>query len=1007
MWFQILGGLVVERDGRRLAVGPPKRRLLLAVLLCRPGDVVPIPDLAEALWRGEPPASAAGNLRYYMHQIRQLLGSDSIVRRGAAYGLMIEPTQVDAWRFAGLAAEGEAALGRGDLPATRRASREALALWRGAPFEGMADEPALASDVARWEELRLAVMERNFDAELGLGSGADLVAEVRAAVAEQPFRERFHGQLMHALYRAGRRAEALTAFRDARGLLVQELGIEPGPDLIVLHRAVLRDDPGLKTPPRVDLAPGVQIPATPRHFGGRSEELGRLTELARPDAAPAASLVVVVGPPGVGKTALVVRWAHGAADRFPDGQLFLDLQGFHRDRPMRPMEAVAHLLVRLGVAAPDVPPQLADAVARYRSLLAGRRMLIVLDNVRSADQVVDLLAGTASTAVVATSRHGLPALVAGHGARQLELQSLGGVEAVRLLGRVLGDRRVAAEPEAATVLADACGRLPLALCISAAILADRPDRRIAEHLADLRRDGLAALDVDGDGRFGLTATFDLSCDALAEPDRRAFRLLGLIPGADFTPDAVAALVGLSQEEAAWLLGRLVRQHLVEARGNDRYALHDLLREYARSRAAADGPDEVADALARLCDHLLRRCDAAARALHPHLLRLPWPEREPRYPEPPPDEALAWLHGEVSNLVAAGVDAAARLAHEFVYRLADLLRGYFWGWRRDDQWHTTATLAVTAAAALGDRRAEALAELSLGNYRYRRSEKKLAAEHYRAAGALCESVGWLRGQAAAVSALAAMLTDLGELESAVKHFEVSLALVRRSGETPLPATYNNLAGALMNLGRLDEAAEYCRASIDAYRVSGAHGGEAVVQANLALVLSMQGSLADSRAMAEDVLQTSVDLGRPDIEADAKRVLALVCREAGDLTRAVRHAEGSLALCIEEGDRFRECQAHNALGAACHAQGRLADALAHHEAARALANRLLFPYVEVESMIGVAAVRFDLGEPAAARAAADAAVAASTAAGFRILQAQATALVVEFGAVSKTGTVNGRT
>ena len=554
MWFQILGGLVVERDGRRLAVGPPKRRLLLAVLLCRPGDVVPIPDLAEALWRGEPPASAAGNLRYHMHQIRQLLGSDSIVRRGAAYGLMIEPTQVDAWRFAGLAAEGEAALGRGDLPATRRASREALALWRGAPFEGMADEPALASDVARWEELRLAVMERNFDAELGLGSGADLVAEVRAAVAEQPFRERFHGQLMHALYRAGRRAEALTAFRDARGLLVQELGIEPGPDLIVLHRAVLRDDPGLKTPPRVDLAPGVQIPATPRHFGGRSEELGRLTELARPDAAPAASLVVVVGPPGVGKTALVaVRWAHGAADRFPDGQLFLDLQGFHRDRPMRPMEAVAHLLVRLGVAAPDVPPQLADAVARYRSLLAGRRMLIVLDNVRSADQVVDLLAGTASTAVVATSRHGLPALVAGHGARQLELQSLGGVEAVRLLGRVLGDRRVAAEPEAATVLADACGRLPLALCISAAILADRPDRRIAEHLADLRRDGLAALDVDGDGRFGLTATFDLSCDALAEPDRRAFRLLGLIPGADFTPDAVAALVGLSQEEAAWLL----------------------------------------------------------------------------------------------------------------------------------------------------------------------------------------------------------------------------------------------------------------------------------------------------------------------------------------------------------------------------------------------------------------------------------------------------------------------
>ena len=981
MSIRVLGGLEVDLAGRAVDLGSPKVRVLLAVLLCRAGAVVPVTELVDAVWPLRPPQSAADNLRSYVHRLRRLLGAEAILHRGGGYGFMLDPLTVDARRFVDYLARADAARSGGDLVAARAGYRAGLGLWRGEPFAGLPREPIVVREAQWLDEQRLAAWERRADVELRLGGHVELVADLISLVAEQPYRERLRGQLMLALHRSGRAADALAAYRELRRILADELGVEPGRELADLHRDLLRDD-GARDPAAAAPARAVvpaQLPPAPRRLTGRTADLRRFDELV--ERAGGSGPIVVVGPPGVGKTALVVHWARAAAVRFPDGLIFADLRGFRRDQPTPPIEAVTYLLASLGVPASGMPTGLVRAVALYRSLLASRRTLVVLDDARSADQVRPLLAGGDGALIVVTSRTWMPGLAAGHGAERFALDVLAPADAVTLLDRVAGGGRVAADPLAAD-LAEACGRLPLALCISAANLADRPDRDVAAHLAELLRDRLGALQLDGDAEFRLAATFDRSYEELEAADRRVFRLLGLVPGRDFTADVAATLCAEPAEATARRLDRLVRAHLVEPRADGRFGLHGLLAEYAARRVLET--DDPGAARIRLYEHYLRRCDAATRALKPDLLRLPYPDDLARDEPAAIEDAVRWLDAEADNLVAVVRDAAANGPHPAAALLADLLRGYFWGRERSDGWQAAASTAVAAA---GDERAEGMAELSLGDLYYRRKDYPRARASYRRARDLGRSSGWPHLTAAAESCLGMVCSDSGSLRPALEHFETGLEIRRQAGIRPTAATYNNVAGLLMSIGRLADTVQYCEAALARYAEDGVPSGMALVQGNLADVLRLLGDLDGARENATVALATGCRLDRLDVQATAHVALALINRDTGDLAAAAEHAGRILELGATLRDPGYTCLGHLARARVLLRGDAPTEAVTHFEAALRLARRLPNRYAEAEALIGLAEARLGPGTDGDRMLPAEAAVSAAESGEFEVLQAQA--------------------
>ncbi|MBL7253325.1 AfsR/SARP family transcriptional regulator [Paractinoplanes lichenicola] len=966
MRFRILGGFEVEDEGRPLGLSPGKPRLLLAVLLSRLNEPVPVPELVDAVWGEQPPASAVENLRNYVHQLRRTLGRAAVVRQGVTYCLVAEPSTVDAGEFEAEIAAADEAAARGELEKARDLFRTALARWKGRPFGALADEPALATYGLRLEELRLSASERRFDVELELGAGSAIVVELTVLTSENPYRERLHGQLMRALSGSGRKADALKVFRELRDTLVTDLGIEPGAELTELQQAILRDQPA-----DAAACPPAELPPAVACFTGRTTELKRLDELVSSAERPALPVVAVVGPPGVGKTALVVQWAHDAAPGFPDGALFIDLHGFHRERPMPAAEAVGHLLISLGVEARAVPAHYEDAVKLYRSMVSGRRILIVLDNARSTEQVRDLLPGSPSATAVVTSRNRLTGLVAGHGARLLTVPPLPPAEAVHLLGRFLDDTRVAQEPAAAAGLVEACDRLPLAVCIAAANLAEDGRRDIATHLSDLRLDRFAALEVDGERDLRVAATFDLSYESLDEAEQRTFRTLGVLPCHDFTPESVAAATGEPVDVAGRRLRRLARAHLVEARGAGRFAPHDLLREYARGCAE---PAETEAAATGLYAYYLRRCDSAARAMYPQMIRLPYPAEHPRDPEPAPvGEVVAWLNAELHNLVAVALQPGA-------WHVADLLRGWFWGRGFGEQWQAVAT----AASAADDLPARTMATLSLGNYYQRQHDAPAAHVQYVETLRLSREAGWPEAEAVAESAIGSLAFMRGDFEKAVEHIERSLDVTRRTGGAPAGDAFNMLAGAHFSLGRLAAAHDYLRQTIALAEQGGARTAVALSRGNLALVLSQQGAADEAVAEATEALRLARELDEPLLETVARVSLATA---TSDPQQARRHAEQAAEVSSAAGDVGGECQARNALAPAYLALGRTDDAITQYEAAVRLAAQASDVYVEIDATTGLAAAHLSRGDLAPAAVAVDRAVERARAGGYRVLLARA--------------------
>ncbi|MFJ5921587.1 BTAD domain-containing putative transcriptional regulator [Kitasatospora sp. NPDC092948] len=588
MEFGILGPLLVRDGAGDRPVPAAKQRALLATLLVRRGQVVPTEVLADTVWDGRPPRTAATTLRNYVMRLRKALGEagERLATEAGGYLLAAHAEEFDADRFTRLRDLGHALL-RHDEPERATAHYEqALALWRGPTLVDIPSETLRRSEAGWLAEARLDVLEGRTEALLALGRHAELLDELRSLTSAHPEREQLWAQLMTALYRCGRRAEALAVYGQARRVLADELGVDPGNELRAVHGAVLRTDPALAAPVRpartraVPVTP-FQLPPDLPDFTGRTVEAGDLAaRLAEVGAGRRAPLIAVVsGQPGAGKTALVRHAAHAARAAHPDGALYADLRG-SRPQPTPPHAVLGSFLLALGVPADAVPPDTEDRTALFRSLLAGRRTLIVLDDARNGAQVWPLLPAGPGNAALITARTRLPDL---GGAHPVHLGPLPVDDSRTFLARLLGPARAAAEPRALTELAAACGGLPLALRICGARLAARPSwtvRHLVERLADEGR----ALDELSLGSLDVRSAFTTGCEALDPPTVRAFHLLALAPTDTVGPATAARLLGESPARAERLLERLADAGLLTAREPGHYRYEPLLRTYARELA---------------------------------------------------------------------------------------------------------------------------------------------------------------------------------------------------------------------------------------------------------------------------------------------------------------------------------------------------------------------------------------------------------------------------------------
>jgi len=677
MEFCLLGPLLVRRGGVVVAVSPGRQRVLLAALLLSGNRVVLVDELAEALWGSSPPPSARVSLQNYVLRLRRCLaggGVPRILHQPGGYLISFDAGELDVVRFESLLGAGRQAVRAGSWEVAADRLRAALSLWRGQPLSGVASELLAVREVPRLAELRWQALEARIDADLHLGRHAEVIAELRRLAAAEPLRERLHALLMLALYRDGQQGAALAAYQAARSVLAGELGAEPGPGLRRLQQQVLSADPALAAPGVSGGAGGPagtgagqwpgpvvprQLPAAAAHFAGRAGELKVLDGLLERAAGTGDTAVIsaITGTAGIGKTALAVRWARQVAGRFPDGQLHVDLRGFGpAGPPVMPGEAIGSFLDGLGVPAERIPAGLEARAGLYRSLLAGKRMLIVLDNARDPAQVRPLLPAWPGCLVLVTSRNQLTGLAAADGAHLLTLDVLTEPEARALLERRLGTGRVTGQAAAVTELTRLCARLPLALSIAAARAAACPGLSLTALAAELRGTP-ARLDAlgTGDAATDVRTVFSWSCQQLTGPGARMFRLLAVHPGPDITAPAAASLSGVPLPQARHALAELASAHLITEHAPGRYAFHDLLRVYAAEQARARESEPERDAAEhRVLDHYLHTAAAAALLLHP--------DHEPISLNPPqpgvqPEEltsrrqALDWVAAEPHVLLA--------------------------------------------------------------------------------------------------------------------------------------------------------------------------------------------------------------------------------------------------------------------------------------------------------------------------------------------------------------------
>lgn len=957
--FRVLGDVELRADGRLVDVGHARQRMVLVVFLVEPNHVVSADQLVDRVWGGRPPHRARETLYNYLSRLRQVLGpltGVDLARQTGGYVLTADPMAVDLHRFERLVAAARAA---DDEGTAMTSFEQALTLWRGEPCAGL-DTPWIGELRDALERDRFAVESDLADLKLRSGQHGWLLGELVARAAAHALDERVAGQLMLALYRCGRQAEALEHYQQLRVRLAEELGVDPGSELRRLYEQILGSDPALAVPARAFAATPAspvprQLPAHTPHFVGRAEQLSQLTDLLDTSAGGGTVVITAInGTAGVGKTALALRWAHQATDRFPDGQLYVNLRGFDRtNSPVPPSDVLRGFLHAFGVPAEQIPASVDAQAALYRGLLTDKRVLVVLDNARDVEQVRPLFPASPSCAVVITSRNQLAGLVAQEGARLLTLDVLTLREARALLARHIGPDRVAAEPAVIENLIDHCARLPLALSIVAARTTTHPDFAlglVAKELAD-EQTRLDALDA-GDPDSSVRAVFSWSYHHLSDPTARLFRLLGLHPGPDIGLRATAHLADLPWYETREALGELARAHLLSQHAPGRYSFHDLLRAYASHLTIAhDARPEQHAALTRLFDYYLHTAATAMDALHP--------TRNGQTDDPgaPPaadcTEARAWLETERANLTAIVAHTATHGWYTHTTRLANavLLRYLEIGGLYREAL-AIYTHVRRAAHHTGDLATEALALTNLGTVHWQQGRCPAAIEHHEQAIVLSREIGFRLPEALALSSLGLVHFQQGRYQEAIEDLGQGLTLFRdigeRSGEVQ---ALTHLGVVYWRQGRYAQAADHHRQAVAIAREIRFRRGEALALTNLGIVCWQQGHYQLATQHHQQALTIAREMSYHLGEVFALTHLGVVHWRQGRYAQAADHHRQAAAISREICLPLGELLALTNLGLVHGQQGSYQQAAEHHQRAAEIARDIDVPAGHALALAGL--------------------------------------------------------
>jgi DNA-binding SARP family transcriptional activator/tetratricopeptide (TPR) repeat protein len=1014
--FGVLGPVQV-RTGGELVVLPVKPRTLLAVLVLDAGRMAGRDRLMAALWPVSPPPSAVRVLRTYVSAVRQSLRVSGpelprLVAVSGGYRLDAAPVDVDQLVFGGLAASGRQALADGDAATALRLLDQALDLWRGDPAEDVTVDEQTGLICAGLAELRLLAEEDRSQAGLLLGRGAELVAGLRQLTAAHPLRERLWVQLMSSLYQAGQQAAALAAYQQVRALLA-ELGVEPGPGLRELHQQILAGQVSAVPQPPVRAVPVPvlrQLPANTSCFTGRAAELGQLDGALGTNLAGGPQITVVSGTAGVGKTALAIHWAHQVASRFPDGQLYVNLRGYDTEDPMPPGAALDSFLRALGMAGPAIPVGTQDKAAAYRSLLADRAMLIMLDNAADAEQVRPLLPAGPACAALVTSRDALSGLIARDGAVSVRMDLLPHDDAVALLTGLIGDR-AAVDPDATARLAACCCRLPLALRVAAELATARPSAPLAVLAGELEQPQrhLDLLEAGGDRRTAVREVFAWSVRSLDPAASRGFAVAALHPGPDLDAWTLAAMTGTGQQEADRVLRHLARACLVQPVGTSRYTMHDLLRAFGRELSCDSGVIDVHAALTGLLGYLQSAAAAAVDILYPAEAG-----QRPRIPAPvavlPPlaDEqaARAWLDAERETLSAVASHAVGDGGPRYPVILSGIVHSYLAVGGYYPEAVSIHHSALRAAELAGDRLGQARALIHLGHIYRRQSgyqhalrcfERALdlarrtgdrpteyevlfglatvhqlqgrypqAAGYYQQILHLGRSAGSQYLQIRGLFGLGSIALDTGRYAQAARQLRQVADICRATGERiVLAPTLGNLGYLHLLQGRYREATEELEQCVAICQDTGNHVNEAFAACNLALAGLRQGQYRQPETQLREALARFRANGHQNGEACALIYLGELQLRTARCQHAREDLERAMLICHQTGELPLLAEALNLLGEVFIAVGEPAEARARHHDALALAGRIGDSYQQAHAHRGLGNAESALGNDAVAR------------------------------------------
>jgi DNA-binding SARP family transcriptional activator len=908
--FRVLGPVEARLDGHLVDLGPARQRCVLAALLMDANQVVPPDELAIRIWGENPPVRAVPTLRSYVSRLRSRLSAVAgfgIHRRSGGYVVQVDEEMVDVHRFRLLRRRADDA----DDDSAAALLTEARAQWRGTPITGL-DTPWAHRIREVLHAEKLSAELDHHDVQLRRGEHSSALVELTVRAQVHPLDERMAGQLLLALYRSGRQAEALQHYQRIRLRLADELGADPGIALQKLHQQMLTADPALDASasqgPRVPVPR--QLPAPPPVFTGRAEELAALDtawDLQHQSLRPVA-ISAVGGCGGIGKTSLALHWSHRNLDRFPDGQLYANLRGFgDYAGPSSPVVVIRGFLEALGIASQSIPGNLDAQAALYRSLVAGRRLLVLLDNARATDQVVPLLPGSPTCTVIVTSRRQLSGLIAQHGARPLTLDALAAPDARQLLAGLVGRSRLTGEPDAADDILRCCAGLPLALSIVAARASGRPTFPLAG-VAEELRDAAGRLDAldAGDAQADLRTVFSWSYHALSADAARLFRLLGLPPGPDISLRAAASLAGVVTRRVRQLLAELTRSSMLTEHCPGRFVLHDLLRAYAREQSDQNDTDAARhDAVLRLLDHYLHTGHTASRLLDP--IRVPIPAPVPA-PGVTPEEladlphAATWFGAE-QQVILAAVEHATRIgldAHswQLAWTIAEFLDQHA-------RWHDYAAsqrTALTAARRVGSLEGQAVIHRFLARAGTRLGAYADARSHLDQALDLHQELGDQIGLAAVHRGFACILELQGDPAAALPHTHQALRLYRACGDFAGQILALTAIGSCnAQLGDHEEALDACA---DALLLS--HTFESCSMAELWNTLGYAHHGLGHHSRSIDCHRQSLALAREkrDVNAETEALgrLGDVFHATGDVTAARENLR--LALAIHQGNGRRD-------------------------------------------------------------------------------------------------------